>query len=451
MLRRTNHLTRRSRFSNWRPTTPEEMEGFFGVIINMGLIQLPNLEAYWKTSWTAHIPFFGQVFPRNRFEQIFWMLHVSREDPANPGKKINKVKDILDLLIPNFQRSFYPDRNISVDETMVGFRGRFAAKQYMPAKPIKYGIKAFTLADSVHGYVLNTLVYTGADTLDDANPMHSMLPQPARVVLHLLEPYKGNGHTVFTDRYYTSLPLALALQGCNTSFVGTVIKNRIDLPDDIRSPSFRLANDEIRAFRSDRILALGWRAAQKKKAVIIVSTESSSKPVLVQAQATGRTTYKPKVVDDYNQSMNGVDIADQYTVSYSFIRKSLKWWRKLFLGIFEVTVVNSYILYKTTVPHPTSHLQFRRSIVDSLVSRHLSTAPPRRRVGRPRSRCVSSGDPERLNVALRHFPAKRQQRECVVCSDSERGARKRTAFYCKGCPTKPSLCPDGCFEAYHTR
>ena len=219
---------------------------------------------------------------------------------------------------------------------MVGFWGRFAAKQYMPAKPTKYGIKAFTLADSTHGYVLDTLVYTGADTLDGADPMYATLPQSARIVLHLLKPYVGKGHTVFTDRYYTSLPLAQTLQACNTSFVGTAMKNRIDLPDAIRSPTFRLANDETRAYRSDRLLALGWRAAQKKKALIIVSTESSAKPTLVQSQATGRRSYKPKVVDDYNQSMNGVDMADQYTVSYSFVRKSLKGWRKLFFGCLKL-------------------------------------------------------------------------------------------------------------------
>ena len=105
------------------------------VIINMGLIQLPEIEAYWSTSWTGDIPFFRRVFPRNRFEQIFWMLHVSRDDPTNPQKKINKVKEILDLLLPRFQKCLSPGRNLSVDETMVGFRGRFGAKQYMPAKP----------------------------------------------------------------------------------------------------------------------------------------------------------------------------------------------------------------------------------------------------------------------------------------------------------------------------
>ena len=137
-MRVSGHLTPSSRFANWKPISVQEMEGFTAVIMNMGLIQLPEIEAYWTTKWTGEIPFFRRVFARNRFEQIFWMLHVSRDDPAFPNKKINKVKEILDLLLPRFQQSLLPGRNLSVDETMVGFRGRFAAKQYMPAKPTKY-------------------------------------------------------------------------------------------------------------------------------------------------------------------------------------------------------------------------------------------------------------------------------------------------------------------------
>ena len=177
-------------------------------------------------------------------------------------------------------------------------------------------------------------MYTGADTLENSNSAYSLLPQPARIVLHLVEPYLGKGHTVITDRYYTSLPLAMTLNAHNTSFIGTVIKNRVDLPDAIRSPSFRLANDEIVAYRTDRLLSLGWRAAQKKKPLFILSTESSAKPIPVTAVATGRTAIKPTVVNDYNWSMNGVDKADQHTVYYSFIRRSRKWWRKFFFLAF---------------------------------------------------------------------------------------------------------------------
>ena len=148
---------------------------------------------------------------------------------------------------------------------------------------------------------------------------------------------------MITDRYYTSLPLAMTL---NASFIGTVIKNRVDLPDAIRSPSFRLANDEIVAYRTDCLLSLGWQAAQKNKPLFILSTESSANPIPVTAVATGRTAIKPTVVNDYNWSMNGVDKADQHTVYYSFIRRSHKWW---VFWLFEVTLVNSYILYQLTL------------------------------------------------------------------------------------------------------
>ena len=138
-----------------------------------------------------HTPFFGQVFQRNHFEQIFLMLHVSKDD--------RQEGVILDILIPNYQKAFSPGRCLSADKTMVAFSGRFATKQYMTSKPPKYRIKAFT---STHGCMLNCLVCTGANTLQGSSSSYSSLLQPVHTVLHRLEPYLGKGHTVITDRYF---------------------------------------------------------------------------------------------------------------------------------------------------------------------------------------------------------------------------------------------------------
>ena len=180
----------------------------------------------------------------------------------------------------------------------------------------------------------------------------------------------------------------------------------------------------------------------------MLSRESCAKPVQVTSVATGCTATKPMVVDKYNHSMNAVDKANQYTVYYSFIRRSHKWWRKLF-WLYEV----SYILYSTSVPNAMSHLRFRQSIVESLVSQHIMTAPPRPLPGRPRKRlAVASGYPERFNKKLGHYLKKLGlQRQCVVCSGTTQGERVQTGFVCKGCPTNPSLCIDICFEAYHAQ
>ena len=126
---------------------------------------------------------------------------------------------------------------------------------------------------------------------------------------------------------------------------------------------------------------------------------------------------------------------------------------KSFFWLFEVMLVNSYILYSTSVPNATSPLRFRQSIVESLVSQYIVSAPPRLLLGRPGKRpAVASGYPERFNKEMEHYPKKLVlQRQCVVCSGTTQGGRVRTGFVCKVCPTNPSLCIDTCFESYHTQ
>lgn len=451
-MRAQNLLRPRSRFANWQPLTATELEGFLAITLNMGIIELPEIEDYWKTSWSSEVPFFTSVMRRDRFEQIFWLLHTSHAEEGQPERRIDKVKSLIDILIPNFQSCYKPSRDIAVDETMVGFKGRFGAKQYMPNKPVKYGIKAFTMADSKNAYILNILPYTGSDTLQEASTQYEDLPQPARIVLHVTELYLNKGHHVFTDRYYTSIPLAQALADRSTSFTGTSMRNRAELPDPIRLTPSRLADDEVKAFRADRLLALEWRAAKKKKSLIMISTESSSNMVQIQSRGTQQEVQKPFVVNHYNHSMNGVDRADQYTVYYSFIRKARKWWRKLFFWLLEVAAVNSYILYKLNTTTAITHLEYRRKVLEALALRHIQSAPPRTLAGRPRKRqrSISTGDPERLN-GQSHFPGKLSKpKECVVCSDPAKGQRHRSLYYCMTCASNPTLCIENCFKLYHT-
>ena len=77
---------------------------------------------------------------------------------------------------------------------------------------------------------------------------------------------------MFTDRYYTSIPLAQALTDHSTSFTGMSMQNHVELPDAIRLTPTRLTDDEVKVFRADRLLALEWRAAKKKKSLIMIST-----------------------------------------------------------------------------------------------------------------------------------------------------------------------------------
>ena len=72
----------------------------------------------------------------------------------------------------------------------------------------------------------------------------------------------------------------------------------------------------------------------------------------------GSPKVKPLVIDRYNYNMGRVDEADQYSVYYSFGKRSVKWWRKLMFWLMEVALVYLFILYKTTVDKPVSHANY---------------------------------------------------------------------------------------------
>ena len=81
-----------SRFHKWYPVTAIELEGFLAITINMGLVDIPELDDYWSTSWITRTTFFSRVLPRDLFEMIFWLLHLSHEEDGTPVRRFDKIK-----------------------------------------------------------------------------------------------------------------------------------------------------------------------------------------------------------------------------------------------------------------------------------------------------------------------------------------------------------------------
>ena len=131
------------------------------------------------------------------------MLHLREDTTLTRLRRIDKVKPPLDQLLTTFQSVFYPGHEISMDETMVGFKRRVGFCQYCPLKPIKWGLKSFVLADSATGFILNIIPYTGGETKDiylsNCNPE---LPSLTQIVLALVANYLHKGHHICAYRLY---------------------------------------------------------------------------------------------------------------------------------------------------------------------------------------------------------------------------------------------------------
>ena len=80
--------------------------------------------------------------------------------------------------------------------------------------------------------------------------------------------------------------------------------------------------------------------------------------------------YKPDV--STTTINTGVDKLNQFV---SFLHKSVKWWRKVFFWIFEVAVINAYIVYKKLAL--TTAYETQRVLIDYLSAPLRSQVPQR--------------------------------------------------------------------------
>ena len=59
---------------------------------------------------------------------------------------------------------------------------------------------------------------------------------------------------------------------------------------------------------------------------------------------TKKEIIKPHSIINYNKHMMGVDLADQY-LSYSILRKTMKWTKKTVLFLLNCAIFNAFNLY----------------------------------------------------------------------------------------------------------
>ena len=79
--------------------------------------------------------------------------------------------------------------------------------------------------------------------------------------------------------------------------------NHVNLPEPIRKLS-RLADNEVKAYRAECLLALEWRAPKKNNSLVMLSSQSSTGMTSVPAQLNQENMEKPVVVNDYHHSID---------------------------------------------------------------------------------------------------------------------------------------------------
>jgi hypothetical protein len=229
--------------------------------------------------------------------------------------KLYKARPLILHLNSKFRESYGPSRNISVDESMVAFKGRSTLKQYMPMKPIKRGFKVWVAADSRTGYMLNFKVHEGKSKEGEEGTLGE------RTVVEMVRPYFDKGFCVYFTNYFTSFDLLSNLLLNKTFACGTLRENRKYYPKHLMKKDREMATGDSDFASSEDISVCKWKD-RRKKSVIVASTFHNP-ATTVNVSRTNKVGQKeevkcPESISEYNKYMGGVDKFDQYMSYYIF-------------------------------------------------------------------------------------------------------------------------------------
>jgi hypothetical protein len=147
----------------------------------------------------------------NAFEFMRSFIHFANNNEHAPRDHLDydplfKVHHVLNTVMDGIRTAWSAGMNITIDESLIRYSSRAVSwVQYMPAKPIKHGIKVFAACCAYSGVLLAYDVYCGK-SIDGRNIL--------QITMDLLQSanlFSTRGHALFTDNYYTSIKLAKEL------------------------------------------------------------------------------------------------------------------------------------------------------------------------------------------------------------------------------------------------
>jgi len=245
----------------WRVTNLLEMMAFIGIHLIMSVVPFPSYTQAWTKQWPFSFPSIPEIMTRERFEKLAKYFHCNdtRQNPPRqqPGHdRLCHVRPILDGLNLRCLENYHPHREQSIDEGMIAYKGRLSFKQYLPAKPTKFGIKVWERADPHNGYVHQFQIYTGRETVQGTRVAEEGLG--SRVVRDMTEKIWNRNHHIYMDNYFSSPALFCDLLNKGTYCCGTVRMNRKGMPQAIKSCKLK-NRGEKKVMQKGQLVATVWK------------------------------------------------------------------------------------------------------------------------------------------------------------------------------------------------
>lgn len=352
----------------YKDTDPDELDALLGLLLFCSIFKSSRepLSSLFSTS-TSGRPIFRAIMTEKRCCVLLRALRF--DDSATRDEREKKYKgacisEFFNALITNCKENYEPGAHMTVDETLVSFRGRVSFLVYNPQKPAKYGLKIMVMTDAHNAYMYNAYLYTGKGSdgytlsADDKK-----LLIPSQAVVRLAKDIFGSHRNITCDNWFVSVELAQVLLKNGLTLVGTMKKNKPQIPPEFQPSKERDIPSSIYGFTED--LTLLSFAPKKMKAVMLLSSMHHS-------AYTDKANSKPEIISFYNATKGGVDTLDFKCSNYCANRKTRRWPLVIFYHLLAVTGSNAHILHKMYQHNKaTTRFDFTRAVAFGLIFNQL--------------------------------------------------------------------------------
>lgn len=132
-----------SRINDWVETSVSEIYRLFAVIILMGICLFGRIDEYWR-SGLLEVPNFKKIMSKDRYLLLMRFIHFVDNDcitDRGNDRKIAKISPLLNYLINKCQATYSPRQELSIDESLLLWKGRLSWVQCIRTKAARFGIK----------------------------------------------------------------------------------------------------------------------------------------------------------------------------------------------------------------------------------------------------------------------------------------------------------------------
>lgn len=414
ILNMTNLYGVRKYKDEWENIDLDTLHAYFGLLLLSGVYRSYGecVTKLWNQETgrpifraTMSLKMFKRIHGCIRFDDREQRMANTASTSTSVRDKLAPIRNVYDKWNHNLKAVYTPGKNITVDEQLVPYRGRCPFRQYIPSKPAKYGIKIWVLCDSKSWYAYNTQIYVGRNR--NATPERNL---GRRVVLDLVEGLSDRNVTC--DNFFTSYELAEDLHNNRMTILGTIRKNRTEIPSvllDMRQKP--IYHTEVVYEHKLQAVMLSY-VPRRYRFVTLLSTYHNVVSINENSEQK-----KPNIIEDYNKTKSGVDTMDQMVATYTCKRKVNRWPMAVFCNMLDVSALNAFVTFIALFPNwknsKTNHNIRRRLFIEEL-GLNLVEKQITKRKKQPQSNDASSVI-QRIRE-IRHLPSTSKRGRCYICT-----------------------------------